>query len=64
MTTEQALLHEMTLHIGYCADWGIPEDVIRAEPEAAVVTLVDDAVRGPPGVRHIPMSELRERASA
>ena len=30
-----ALLHEMTLHIGYCADWGIPEAEILAEPEAA-----------------------------
>jgi len=30
-----ALLHEMTLHIGYCADWGIPEAQILAEPEAA-----------------------------
>jgi len=30
-----ALLHEMTLHIGYCADWGIAEAQILAEPEAA-----------------------------
>jgi len=29
-----ALLHEMTLHIGYCAEWGIPEAAILAEPEA------------------------------
>ncbi|WP_137181541.1 TenA family protein [Roseomonas sp. AR75] len=31
----QALLHEMTLHVGYCAEWGIAEDAILAEPEAA-----------------------------
>ena len=30
-----ALLHEMTLHVGYCADWGIAEAQILAEPEAA-----------------------------
>ena len=30
-----ALLHEMTLHIAYCADWGISEAEILAEPEAA-----------------------------
>ena len=30
-----ALLHEMTLHVGYCAEWGIPEAAILAEPEAA-----------------------------
>lgn len=30
-----ALLHEMTLHIGYCADWGLTEAQILAEPEAA-----------------------------
>jgi thiaminase/transcriptional activator TenA len=30
-----ALLHEMTLHIGYCAEWGLPEAAILAEPEAA-----------------------------
>jgi thiaminase/transcriptional activator TenA len=30
----QALLHEMTLHVGYCAEWGIAEDAILAEPEA------------------------------
>jgi thiaminase (transcriptional activator TenA) len=30
-----ALLHEMTLHIGYCAEWGITERAILAEPEAA-----------------------------
>jgi thiaminase/transcriptional activator TenA len=29
-----ALLHEMTLHIGYCAEWGIPEAEILAEAEA------------------------------
>jgi thiaminase/transcriptional activator TenA len=32
--TIQALLHEMTLHVGYCAEWGIAEAAIRAEPEA------------------------------
>jgi thiaminase/transcriptional activator TenA len=31
----QALLHEMTLHVGYCAEWGIAEKAILAEPEAA-----------------------------
>lgn len=31
----QALLHEMTLHVGYCAAWGIPEEAILTEPEAA-----------------------------
>jgi len=31
---------------------------------AIALAVLDDAVRGPPGVRHIPMSELRERASA
>lgn len=30
----QALLHEMTLHIGYCADWGIAEADVLKEPEA------------------------------
>lgn len=30
-----ALLHEMTLHVGYCAEWGIAERAILAEPEAA-----------------------------
>lgn len=30
-----ALLHEMTLHVGYCAEWGIPEAAILVEPEAA-----------------------------
>jgi thiaminase/transcriptional activator TenA len=30
----QALLHEMTLHVGYCAEWGIAEAAIQAEPEA------------------------------
>jgi thiaminase/transcriptional activator TenA len=29
-----ALLHEMTLHVGYCAEWGIAEGKILAEPEA------------------------------
>ncbi len=29
-----ALLHEMTLHVSYCAEWGIPESAILAEPEA------------------------------
>ena len=28
------------------------------------LAVLDDAVQGPPGVRHIPMAELRERASA
>jgi thiaminase/transcriptional activator TenA len=32
--TIAAILHEMTLHVGYCADWGIAEDAILAEPEA------------------------------
>jgi thiaminase/transcriptional activator TenA len=31
----QALLHEMTMHLAYCAEWGIPEAAILAEPEAA-----------------------------
>jgi thiaminase/transcriptional activator TenA len=31
----QALLHEMTLHLGYCAEWGISERAVLAEPEAA-----------------------------
>jgi thiaminase/transcriptional activator TenA len=31
----QALLHEMTLHVGFCAEWGISERAILAEPEAA-----------------------------
>lgn len=30
-----ALLHEMTMHVGYCAEWGIGEAAILAEPEAA-----------------------------
>ena len=30
-----ALLHEMTLHIGYCAEWGLSEAAVLAEPEAA-----------------------------
>jgi thiaminase/transcriptional activator TenA len=29
-----ALLHEMTLHVDYCAGWGIAEAQIQAEPEA------------------------------
>lgn len=29
------LLHETTMHLGYCAKWGIPEAAILAEPEAA-----------------------------
>lgn len=29
-----ALLHEMTLHLAYCAEWGLPEAAILAEPEA------------------------------
>jgi thiaminase/transcriptional activator TenA len=29
-----ALLHEMTLHLSYCAEWGLPEAAILAEPEA------------------------------
>lgn len=29
-----ALLHETTMHLGYCAEWGIPEAVILAEAEA------------------------------
>ena len=29
------LLHETTMHLGYCAEWGIPEAAILAEPEAA-----------------------------
>lgn len=28
------LNHEMKLHVAYCADWGIPEAEIEAEPEA------------------------------
>ena len=31
---------------------------------AIALAVLDDAVRGPPGVRHIPMGELRERVSA
>ncbi len=31
----QALLHEMTLHIRYCTEWGLPEASVLAEPEAA-----------------------------
>jgi thiaminase/transcriptional activator TenA len=30
-----ALLHEMTMHVAYCAEWGIPEATILAEPEAS-----------------------------
>lgn len=30
-----ALLHETTMHIAYCAEWGISEAAILAEPEAA-----------------------------
>ncbi len=30
-----ALLHEMTMHLGYCAEWGIAETDVLAEPEAA-----------------------------
>ncbi len=33
--TIQSLLDEMQLHIGYCAEWGIPEDEIQRTPEAA-----------------------------
>ena len=29
-----ALLHEMTMHVAYCAEWGIPEAAILAEPDA------------------------------
>ena len=29
-----AMLHEMTLHLGYCADWGLAEADILREPEA------------------------------
>jgi thiaminase/transcriptional activator TenA len=29
-----ALLHEMTLHVGYCAEWGLDEAAIAREPEA------------------------------
>ncbi len=32
--TIQALLHEMTMHVGYCAEWGISEAALQAEPEA------------------------------
>jgi thiaminase/transcriptional activator TenA len=31
----QALLQEMTLHVAYCAEWGIAEAAILDEPEAA-----------------------------
>lgn len=30
-----ALLHEMTMHVEYCAGWGIAEAALLAEPEAA-----------------------------
>ncbi|WP_308116440.1 TenA family protein [Falsiroseomonas oryziterrae] len=30
-----ALLHEMTLHVGYCAEWGLSEQAVLNEPEAA-----------------------------
>jgi len=29
------LLHETTMHLGYCAEWGIAEDAVLAEPEAS-----------------------------
>ncbi|QYU66345.1 TenA family protein [Leptolyngbya sp. 15MV] len=29
-----AILQEMTLHIGYCAEWGLDEAAVVAEPEA------------------------------
>jgi thiaminase/transcriptional activator TenA len=29
------LLHEMTLHVGFCAEWGLDEAALEAEPEAA-----------------------------
>ncbi len=31
----QAILAETTLHLGYCAEWGIPEATVRATPESA-----------------------------
>ncbi len=30
-----ALLHEMTMHLSYCAEWGLSEERVLAEPEAA-----------------------------
>ncbi len=30
-----ALLHEMTMHLSYCAEWGLSEGDVLAEPEAA-----------------------------
>jgi thiaminase/transcriptional activator TenA len=30
-----ALLHETTMHLGYCAEWGLAEAAVLAEPEAA-----------------------------
>jgi thiaminase/transcriptional activator TenA len=30
-----ALLHEMTMHLSYCAEWGLSEEQVLAEPEAA-----------------------------
>jgi thiaminase/transcriptional activator TenA len=30
-----ALLHEMTMHLSYCAEWGLSEAEVLAEPEAA-----------------------------
>lgn len=29
------LLHEMALHVGFCAEWGLDEAALEAEPEAA-----------------------------
>ena len=34
-TMDALLNEEMKLHISYCADWGITEAVLEAEPEAA-----------------------------
>ncbi|MGK7865907.1 TenA family protein [Falsiroseomonas sp. E2-1-a20] len=30
-----AILEETALHLGYCAEWGIAEDTVRATPESA-----------------------------
>lgn len=30
-----AILAETTLHLGYCAEWGIPEATVRGTPESA-----------------------------